>query len=118
MSDEVKFELKGFEKLSGNLDNLTKEIESFKEQEVSFNELFSPGFMAKYTQFRTLNEMVAKSPFKVGSEEDFKNIPDEEWDSYVKEKTTFQSWDEMMSKAGEEYLGKKVQETFAKIFKS
>ena len=117
MSDEIKFELKGFEELSKNLEKLTKEIESFKEQEVSFDELFSPEFMAKYTQFRTINEMVAKSPFKVENEEDFKNIPDEEWDSYVKEKTSFQSWNEMMSQAGEEYLGKKVQQTFGKVFK-
>ena len=117
MTDEIKFELKGHEELSKNLDKLTKELESFKKQEVSFNELFSPEFMTKYTQFRTINEMVEKSPFKVESEEDFKNIPDEEWDSYVKEKTSFQSWSEMMSKAGEEYLGKKVQKTFSKVFK-
>ena len=117
MTDEIKFELKGSEELSKNIGKLTKEFESFKKQKVSFNELFSPGFMSRYTQFRTINEMVEKSPFKVESEEDFKNIPDKEWDNYVKEKTSFQSWDEMMSKAGEEYWGKKVQQTFGKVLK-
>ena len=117
MADEIKFELKGLEELSKNLDKITKELESFKDQRVTFNQLFQPAFMAKYTQFRTINEMVEKSPFKVESEEDFKNIPDKEWDNYVKEKTSFQSWDEMMSKAGQEYLGKKVQQAFGKVLK-
>ena len=117
MTDEIKFELKGLEKLSKNLDKLTKELEPFKKQEISFNERFSLEFMTKYTQFKTINEMVEKSPFKVESEKDVKNIPDKEWDNYVKEKTSFQSWDEMMNKAGEEYLGKKVQQTFGKVLK-
>ena len=114
---EFKFELKGFEELSKNLDKVTKELKSFKEQKVTFNLLFSPAFMTKYSQFNTIDEMVEKSPFKVESEEDFKNIPDNEWDKFVRERTTFQSWDEMMSKAGEEYLGKRVQQSLGKVFK-
>lgn len=117
MTDEIKFEMKGLEELSKNLDNLTKKLEPLKEQEVSFNELFPSTFMMKYTQFKTINEMVEKSPFKVESGADFKNIPDKEWDNYVKEKTSFQSWNEMMSKAGKEYLGEKVQKTFGKVLK-
>jgi len=117
MTDEIKFEIKGLDELSKNLDKLTNKLESLKKQEVSFNELFPSAFMMKYTQFKTINEMVEKSPFKVESGEDFKNIPDKEWDDYVKGKTSFQSWNEMMGKAGEEYLGKKVQKTFDKVLK-
>ena len=51
---------------------------------------------------------------KVESEEDFKNIPDKEWDDYVREKTSFQSWNEMLFKAGEDNLGKQVQEAMKK----
>ena len=98
MTDGIKFELKGFKELSKNLNKLTKEMKSLEKQDISFDELFKPEFMRKYTQFKTINEMVDKSPFKVENEEDFKNIPDEKWDNYVREKTSFQSWDEMMSK--------------------
>lgn len=114
MTDETKFELKGSEELSKKFDKVTKELKSLEEEK---NKLFSPTFMAKYTQFRTFNEMVEKSSFKVESKEDFENIPDEEWDIYVKEKTSFQSWNEMMNKSGEEVLGKKVQQIFSKVFK-
>ena len=117
MTDKTKFEMKGLEELSKNLDKITKKLESLKEQEVSFSELFPSSFMMKYTQFRTIKEMVEKSPFKIESEEDFRNIPDKEWDNYVKEKTSFQSWDEMINKAEIEYLGEKVQKVFGKVLK-
>jgi len=73
--------------------------------------------MTKYTQFKIIDDMVEKSPFKVESEEDFKNIPDKEWDKFVKERTSFQNWDEMLAKAGEEYYGKKVKERLEKALK-
>jgi len=117
MTNKIKFEMNGLEVLSKNLDKLTKKLESLKEQEVSFNELFPSSFMMKYTQFRTINEMVERSPFEIESEEDFRNIPDKEWDNYVKEKTSFQSWNEMINKAGNEYLGEKVQKAFGKVLK-
>ena len=88
---EIKFELKGFKEFSRKLDKATRELNSLKEQEVSFNKLFSPAFMTKYTQFETINEMVEKSSFTVESEEDFKNIPDEEWDNYYYHQWTPQS---------------------------
>jgi len=117
MTDKIKFELKGIKELSRNLDKLSRELDSFKEQSVAFSELFPAFFMNKYTQFNTIDEMVEKSPFKVESKQDFEKIPDDDWNIYVKETTSFQSWDEMMSKAGEEYLGKRVNQTFGKVFK-
>ena len=100
---KITFDLKGLEKLQRKVDKLSK------EQKVSFENLFSPSFMTKYTQFRSIDDMVDKSPFTVESEEDFKNIPDDEWSKFVQERTSFQSWDEMLSKAGEEYLGKQLK---------
>jgi len=117
MKNGIKFELKGFDELSKKLKKASKELESIEEQKITFNELFSTAFMTTYTQFNSIDEMIEKSPFKVESEEDFKNIPDKEWDEYISAKTSFQSWKEMMSKASEEYLGKQVQQSLGKVFK-
>ena len=105
---KISFDLKGLENLQRNIEILSA------EQKVTFDKLFPASFMRKHTQFDSINDMVNKSPFKVESEEDFKNIPDKEWDDYVREKTSFQSWNEMLSKAGNEYLGKQVQEAMKK----
>ena len=105
------FEIKGLDKLQNNLKNLQRKIDKISgEQKVSFKDIFPSSFMSKFTQFSSIDEMVNKSPFKVENEEDFRKIPDKEWDVYVREKTPFKSWDEMLSKAGEEYIGKQVQE--------
>lgn len=110
------FEIKGLDEVQKNLKRLTNEIEKISgPQNVSFNDLFPHDFMSKHTQFASINEMVTKSPFKVESEEDFKNIPDEAWDVYVRENTSFKSWAEMQSKAAEEYFGKKVQKAIGKL---
>jgi len=106
---KISFDLKGLENLQRNIEKLSG------EQKVTFDILFPTSFMRKHTQFDSINDMVNKSAFKVESEEDFKNIPDKEWDDYVREKTSFQSWNEMLSKAGEEYLGKQVQEAMKKL---
>jgi len=110
------FEIKGLGKIQNNLKRSSDEIEKLSgPQNVSFNDLFPREFMSKHTRFASIDEMVKKSPFKVESEEDFKNIPDEAWDVYVRENTPFNSWAEMISKAGEEYLGKQVREAMKKL---
>lgn len=108
---KIKFDLKGLNRLQREIKRITK------EQEVSFEKLFSQSFMARYTKFKSINEMVDESPFKMENEEDFKNIPDLEWDNYVKENTSFQNWNEMFSKAGEECLGKQVKSEIDKAAK-
>lgn len=112
----MTFEIKGLGELQNKLKNLQSEIEKLSgEKKVSFKDVFPTSFMRKFTQFALIDEMINKSPFKVENEEDFKKIPDEAWDAYVREKTSFKSWAEMQSKAAEEYLGKKVQEATNKL---
>lgn len=112
--DKITFELKGLKEFQQNLDKITKEANSLKEQTPTYEELFPPTFMTKYTQFRTIEDMVEKSSIKGEKKEDFSSG---EWNKFVKEKTSFQSWEEMFAKAGEECLGKKVNQIFKKVCK-
>jgi hypothetical protein len=111
----ISFKITGLDEFKKKLNNLNSDIDKLSgEHAISFNELFSVSFMRKHTQFSSIDEMVNKSPFRVESEEDFERIPDAEWDTYVKAKTSFDSWQEMQSKAAQEYFGKKVQAAFKK----
>jgi hypothetical protein len=99
----------GFDELHRNLDKLQKNIESLSgEHEVSFTELFPPGFMARYTNFTSFDDLLAKCGFKVNTVEDFANIPEVAWDTFIASSTRFASWDEMKQKALEEYLQRKM----------
>lgn len=96
----MKKDFTGLKKLQKNLNDLSK------KKEISFGELFPPSFMRRYTRASSIDEFVQKCGFKVETIEDFKAIPDEDFDTYVKESTVFSSWKEMEEKAYEEYIRK------------
>ena len=99
----------GFDKFHRNLDKLQKNIESLNGAEVPFNELFPSRFLARYTNFTSFDDLLAKSGFKVDTIEDFVNIPDAEWDAFIASSTRFANWDEMKVKAFEEYAQRKLE---------
>ena len=66
---------------------------------VSFNILFSDKFMRKYTTFNSFNEMIIKSGFKLETEEDFEKISDNELDLFIKNSSSFNSWEDMIQEA-------------------
>jgi hypothetical protein len=68
------------------------------------NRLFSSTFMVRYTDFSSFQAMLEASGFKVESEDDFRAIPDDEWETFVGTRTRFTSWDAMQRKAGEEWI--------------
>jgi hypothetical protein len=76
--------------------------------EVCFDELFNVRFMTKYTEFVTIEDMFGASEFQLESNEDFDLIPEEELDEFVRSHTRFSNWREMLDKAGEEYVFRKL----------
>ncbi len=79
---------------------------------VPFAELFPASFMARYTSFGTMDEMLQKSGFPVESQADFEQIPDDAWDKFVAQNTRFPNWQAMLKQAGEEYVSKKLKAAF------
>jgi hypothetical protein len=102
-------------KISG-LDELSKKLKKTepkaKELEggasVGFGELFNESFMAKYTNFSTIDEFFDYSPFKIEIEEDFDNINPEELDQYVRDYSRFEDWEDMKGTAGTEWVAKQL----------
>ncbi len=60
--------------------------------------------MKKYTDFNTINQMLEESGFVIENQEDFKKIPDDEWNSFIATRTRFDNWKSMMEKAATEYI--------------
>ena len=95
-------------KLEVNLDGLKKLQKKIKElsqpHEVAFGELFNNNFMSKYTSVSSFDKLLEVSGFEVKSMEDFKAIPDNAWEECIRQYTSFNSWQEMQSKAVGENL--------------
>ncbi|MGJ0354054.1 hypothetical protein [Aliarcobacter cryaerophilus] len=96
-------------KFNNSLSKLSKTInELSKSKSISFNDLYPRSFMLANSSFSSFEELISNSTFTITSQEDFNNIPEKEWDSYIKSVTKFSSWDEMKSKAFHVYMSKKL----------
>ena len=98
----VKFNLDGLRKL----ERRAKELDG--NHQVPMSELLTPKFMRESSSFSDFETMLAASPFTVSSAEDFKAIPDAEWDTFVRQNTRFSSWREMLSAASAEWMKQRL----------
>jgi hypothetical protein len=98
-----------FEDALRKLRNIQRKAEQLDgDHAVSLTELFPDDFMLRNTEFPSIDSMFEASGFKVSSGEDFAAIPDEEWDTFVHERTRFASWDELKSAAVQEWVARRL----------
>ena len=102
-------ELELFEELTKDLAKSPEAIAAIEEgSEVSFKQLFNQTFMDRYTDFDSLEEMFAASPFDIATKKDFVSLDKEELDKFINDKTVFLNWEDMLDKAGELWTANKL----------
>ena len=89
---------KNLEKLQKNMQELSKKTE------IKMTELMSPAFISGCSEFDSMESLFDASTFIVENPADFAAIPDEEWERFIVENTSFSSWCEMQQKAMEHYM--------------
>ena len=107
----MRFDIKvtGIDEVVRRLEELEHGVESISgEQEVPISELLSPDFLARHTEFASLEEMFLASGFTVETAEDFERIPDDEWDSFIRSHTQFSNWGEMLGAGSKEWAARKL----------
>lgn len=101
--------IKGLNEFKDKINELERKVDRLSgERQVSFDELFNDGFMKKYTKYNKFSELLDNSGFKVENQDDFKAIPDAEWEKYIISVTKFESWQDMLQIAGAEYYKKQL----------
>ncbi|KTD40787.1 hypothetical protein [Legionella parisiensis] len=75
---------------------------------IPLSELFNEKFMIKHTSFNNINDFINASGYKIDKAEDLQNIPEKAWDKYIKQSTSFLSWEEMLKTASQLWLKKKL----------
>lgn len=78
------------------------------QQNIPLSELMPPEFVSAHSELSSLQELFDASPFTICSVEDFKAIPDDAWDSFIGEKTSFNTWRAMHEDAVKEWTRKKL----------
>ncbi|EOM8197082.1 hypothetical protein ACNGUS_004559 [Escherichia coli] len=96
---------------SNKINRLQKNLESIGEtKELRFDELFNADFLSNCSSFTSLKDMFEKSGFKVETPEDFKAIPDDEWEQFITENTSYDSWADMQRDAAVKLLNKRLMD--------
>jgi hypothetical protein len=103
----MRIKVTGMDEFSRKLETLQRRAANVSGQ-VPFDELFPPEFMRRYTSFKSIEDMLAGFETPIESAEDFKKIPDADWNAFVKERTKFKSWEDMQTKAGEEFIERRL----------
>ena len=105
----MSVKITGFDKLEKELNRIQRNAEALSgTKEVSFAELFTPGFMSQNTAVSSFDAFLEAGGYRVNSKEDFAAIPEDEFDKYVKANSKFNSWQEMFHSASQAYLAKKL----------
>ena len=78
------------------------------EHSVPLTELCPPPFMARNTDFATIEEMFEASGFTVETPEDFAAIPDAEWDAFIASRTRFSDWRSMQERAAADWISRGI----------
>lgn len=106
---DFNVETDGFEELEDDLKQMEDGLDKVEDEDnVSFEELFTKEFMRKYTDFESMESFLEHSPWTVESAEDFEAIPEDEFDDYVDENTTFEDWDSMSGTAFEVWVARQM----------
>lgn len=97
----MTFKIEGLDELQRRLEemaNKAKEIEG--GHSVPVTDLLTSEFLSDCSAFSTVDEMFGASGFKIESQEDFEAIPDDQWEWFIQQNTSYTSWSEMLQAAG------------------
>lgn len=99
----------GLDEAQRKLNDFARRAESLAgTRNVPLPELLTPDFLRRCSKFHSADEMFEASGFKIDSMEDFKAIPDAEWDQFIHTNTSFSTWEAMLREAGGAWAKKQL----------
>lgn len=96
--------INGFDEFEKSLQNVVDTVESINGVEIDLNDLLSPSFMSRHSNFSSFSEFMEAGNFHYENAEEFEAIPDESLDAFVKSQTDFETWEDMLSEAATEHV--------------
>jgi len=105
----VGVKITGLDDVQRRLGELQHRAESLSgEHKVQLNDLFTSEFMLLNTDFESIDALFEASGYVVRSEADLDSIPVEAFDSFIRSRTRFSTWKDMMGAAAQQILAKRL----------
>lgn len=105
----IRKSITGLDGLQKRLKQMADGFERAKgTHEVSFGELFHPGFMSRHSRHASIQALFDASGFNIETNEDLAAIPDADWDRHIRSSTDFPDWESMQKAAAAEWFKKRV----------
>jgi hypothetical protein len=70
---------------------------------VPLSKLLTSEFLKTCSRFSSLTEMFNASGFVITNADDFKAVPNDQWDEFIKGNTSFADWNELLSVAAKDW---------------
>lgn len=105
----MKIRVDGVDEVQKNLEKILNKAKEIEEpNQVPLTELLPDSFIKKYTNFETTQDFVDACEKLL--DVDFLSIDqnDEKFNHVIKEKTSFDNWNEMINEATTQWVGKKL----------
>lgn len=100
----MRMKIKGL----NNLKKLQKGLNDLANtRKIPIVELLNDSFLEENTNFKNFNEFENSNIFD--KYKTIEEIPDQEMDEFIKASSKFNTWDEMLGSATEEYIAKKLR---------
>ena len=99
----------GFDDLADKLDEMQESVKEIDgSHQVPLTELFPSKFMRRHTDAHDVDQFLENSPWNIESQADFEDIPEIELDQYVDQHSEFRTWEQMQSKAAQEWMERQL----------
>jgi hypothetical protein len=102
----------GFDDLSKQLKKLSKEIEKQSETEASLEEILNNEFISRKTSYSSYLEFMEALPYDISQVENLQELDDQGLNDHIKSNTTFNTWNELINTATEEFMSEKLKNIF------
>lgn len=96
--------IEGLDELQMKLGRMAQAARELNETHtVSMAEILTPDFVSRHTRFADIDALFDVSGFDVKTQEAFEAIPEENLDVFIRAESDFDSWQEMLGSAGQEW---------------
>jgi hypothetical protein len=75
---------------------------------VPLSELLTSEFLKTCSRFNSVTEMFNASGLVITNADDFKAVPDYQWDEFIKQNTSFADWNQMLGAAARDWTKDKL----------
>lgn len=90
---------------TNGLNKLKNNIKAMSEtSQIKLKDFMTPKFISECSSFNDINHLFDESGFSIECKEDFEAIPDDKWNKFIVENTSFSSWEEMQKEAMNIYV--------------